>query len=79
MTAIIKIPTIWSCKTENYGWLNLAKARKIQPASDMKKQPCVLVTWENGDEEVYGGKDAECILESWLLAVDKYITPYSQN
>lgn len=79
MTAIIKIPTIWSCHTRDYGWLNLAKARRVQPCPDIKKQPCILITWENGDEELFRGDDAQLIMRSWLDAVDKYIHPYEGN
>lgn len=61
-----RIPSIWNCKTSNYGYLNLCIARQIQPSSNVDKGFCVLITWSNGQEQLIDNEeDAVTVTVSW--------------
>lgn len=70
---IVSIPTIWSCKTPNSGWLNLAQVRQLQRLRDKETQVLGLgITWSNGQKQIFTGEDAQAILTSWQQACNKY-------
>ena len=65
---IIQVPSVFTCKLPGGRWLNLAQARSIQEEPTM-----VLVTWSNGNQEIFRGHQARAILEALASApgVDK--------
>jgi hypothetical protein len=70
---IISSPTIWSCKTPNSGWLNLAQVRQLHLG--FTKQSAILsvwITWSNGSQQFFEGDDAKAIINSWQEASQKY-------
>lgn len=70
---ITRIPSIWSCKTLCYGWLNLALAQQLQPCSNIDTGLCVLITWSSGKEQLIDNEDdAKTVMASWLQAERKY-------
>jgi hypothetical protein len=75
----VRVPSVWMCHTFRHGWLNLAKIRKLQICSDIKNTPAILITWDNGDDELFKGDDAELILRDWKEAANKYIHPFERN
>ena len=65
---IIKVPSVYSCKLPNGEWLNLALVRRLQFESD----PAVaIVTWANGDSQVYNDDQALAIFQAWEEAPTK--------
>lgn len=59
---IIKVPAVYTLKLPGGEWLNLALIRRLQLES---KPPCVLVTWENGDTQIYHHDKAAALIDAW--------------
>lgn len=68
MQQIISIPSIYSLKLPNGEWLNLALVRRLQFESD---PPVAIVTWANGDSQVYNDDQALAIAQAWEEAPTK--------
>lgn len=65
---IIKVPSVFSLKLPDGEWLNLALVRRLQ----FELQPPVaIITWSNGDFQVYNGDQALAIVEAWEQATAK--------
>ena len=59
---IIKVPAVFTCKLPGGEWLNLALIRRLQTE---ETPPAVVITWENGQNQVYYGDKAQAIIEAW--------------
>ncbi|WP_315791690.1 hypothetical protein [Fischerella sp. JS2] len=57
------------CRTLTKGWINLAYARQVQfcqaDPNIYKEQVVCVITWSNGDQESFFGKDAQLIAQTW--------------
>lgn len=67
MHTIVNTPSVFSCKTPNSGWLNLAQVRQIQ-TEHLHDKDIAIITWHNGDKQAFTGEDATAILQAWLEA-----------
>ncbi|MGV0102336.1 hypothetical protein NSTCB13_00857 [Nostoc sp. DSM 114160] len=63
MHTIINTPSVFSCKLPAAGWINLAQIRQIQ-FEDLPTRTAV-VTWHNGDKQIFFGDDAVALIQSW--------------
>lgn len=59
---IIKVPSIYSCKLPGGEWLNLALVRRLEFELN---PPVAIVTWSNGDSQVYNDAQALAIVQAW--------------
>jgi hypothetical protein len=59
---IISVPTVFTCKLPTAGWLNLAQMRQVQVEEEVFNQPVVMITWQNGDNQVFHGENAKAII-----------------
>lgn len=74
---IIQVPSVFTCKLPGGRWLNLAQARSFQQERDL-----VLITWSNGNQEIFRAHQARAILETLALVpgVDKtHLEPVSHD
>ncbi|MEH2030252.1 MAG: hypothetical protein V7K67_11350 [Nostoc sp.] len=62
---IISVPTVFTCKTPTAGWINLAQIRQVIEDEDEK---VIVVTWHNGDTQVFYGENAVAIVSSFTQA-----------
>lgn len=71
----MKVSSVFACKLPGGRCLNLAQARSIQQEPTM-----VLVTWANGNQEVFRGIQARAILEALAIApgIDKSHDPLDE-
>lgn len=53
---------MYSVKLPDAEWLNLALIRRLQFEEN---PPTVVVTWENGDSNLYYQEKALAIIEAW--------------
>ncbi|MCC5641333.1 hypothetical protein LC593_37175, partial [Nostoc sp. CHAB 5844] len=67
-TMIISVPTIFSCKLPDGGWINLAQIRQLEPDPPTGK---VVVTWLNGEKQLFEDENANAILQTWQEAADR--------
>ncbi|MBH8564717.1 hypothetical protein I8748_22910 [Nostoc sp. CENA67] len=72
---IISVNSVFTCKTPNSGWLNLAQVRQLHfvPAAEAvteigKSKDFVVVTWHNGDKQIFSDEDATAIHQVWVEA-----------
>ncbi len=68
---IISSPVLFSLKTPNSGWLNLAQVRQLEEGSINDRTVC-RVTWQGGQTQNFYGDDALSILLTWQEATKKY-------
>lgn len=68
MQQIVSIPSIYSLKLPNGEWLNLALVRRLQFESE---PPVAILTWSNGDSQLYNGDQALAIVQAWEEASAK--------
>lgn len=61
---IISVPTVFTCKLPTAGWLNLAQMRQIQVEQEVFTEPVVMITWNNGDNQLFHGDNAKAILST---------------
>jgi hypothetical protein len=63
------------CQTHTRGWVNLAYARQIhfRKADDLNPtaQIVCIITWSNGNSEVFLGRDARAIIQFWRNYVQR--------
>lgn len=59
---IIKVPAVFTCKLPGGEWLNLALIRRLQTEEEPS---AVVITWENGQNQIYYGDKAKSIIEAW--------------
>jgi len=71
MNHIISSPTLFSIKTPNSGWLNLALVRQLESGTINDREFC-RVTWHGGQKETFHGDDALAIIYSWQDATKRY-------
>ncbi|GAX41546.1 hypothetical protein NIES4075_25190 [Tolypothrix sp. NIES-4075] len=64
---IISVPSVYTCKLPSQGWINLALIRQIQ-YDDLSYIPIALVTWSNGEKQIFRGDDAIALIDSWNSA-----------
>ncbi|MEH1786390.1 MAG: hypothetical protein V7L23_12585 [Nostoc sp.] len=62
---IISVPTVFTCKTPTAGWINLAQIRQVIEDEDEK---VIVVTWHNGDTQVFYSENALAIVSSFNQA-----------
>jgi len=58
---IISVPAVFTCKTPSAGWVNLAQIRQV---IDDQEERLIVVSWLNGDTQLFYGENAEAILGS---------------
>lgn len=68
MHTIINTPSVFSCKLPAAGWINLSLVRQIQ--SEDFPTRVVVVTWLNGDKQIFHGEDAVALLKAWENAAN---------
>lgn len=61
---IISQAAVFTCKTPTAGWLNLAQIRQLQ--FEELPYPIAVVTWFNGDQQVFTYEDGIAIMDNWL-------------
>jgi hypothetical protein len=62
-----KVPSVYTCKLPSQGLINLALIRQIQ-YEDLNYIPIALVTWSNGEKQIFRGDDAIALIDSWNSA-----------
>ncbi|WP_427159421.1 hypothetical protein ACQFX9_25880 [Aliinostoc sp. HNIBRCY26] len=70
------MPTIFSCQLPSGGWINLAQVRQLEPDPPTGK---VVVTWLNGEKQLFDGENAKAILQGWQDANQKCRCHDQQN
>ncbi|BAZ49587.1 hypothetical protein NIES4103_21990 [Nostoc sp. NIES-4103] len=80
MHTIISTPSVFTCKTPNSGWLNLVQVRQLHfvPAAEAvteigKSKDFVVVTWHNGDKQIFQDDDALALVKAWENATNLLI------
>ncbi|WP_253274447.1 hypothetical protein [Nostoc sp. PCC 7107] len=63
MHTIVNTPSVFSCKLPAAGWINLAQIRQIQ--FENLPTRVAVVTWQNGDTQIFYGDDAATLIQSW--------------
>lgn len=76
MQQIISVPTVHSLKLPPGEWLNLALIRRLQFELE---PPSAIVTWSNGDSQLYNGDQALAIVEAWEEATAKISGQFSRS
>lgn len=64
---IINSPQVYICKLPTQGWINLSLIRQIQ-YDDLSYIPIALVTWSNGEKQIFHRDDAKALIDSWNSA-----------
>ncbi|MDZ8052960.1 MAG: hypothetical protein RMX68_005800 [Aulosira sp. ZfuVER01] len=59
MHTIISVKSVFTCKTPSAGWVNLAQIRQV---IDDKNEGIIIVTWCDGDTQVFYGENASAII-----------------
>ncbi|RCJ16938.1 hypothetical protein A6S26_32045 [Nostoc sp. ATCC 43529] len=79
---ILSVPTVFTCKTPNSGWLNLALVRQVQYGQSTEPPlEMVVIVWLTGERQTFTGDDALSIVQAWQEAVSrcKCGKPYDQT
>jgi hypothetical protein len=53
------------CKLPNQGWINLALIRQVEYDNFNYDTMIVIVTWSNGEKQVFHSADAKALIDSW--------------
>lgn len=59
MHTIISVPAVFTCKTPTAGWVNLDQIRQV---IDDQEEKVIIVTWSDGDTQVFYGENADAIV-----------------
>jgi hypothetical protein len=65
MTAIIQVPSTYPIKLPQGEWINLASFRRVEIIDD---KPVICIIWDNNDDSIYQGEQAQAILEALEVA-----------
>ncbi|MEH2258309.1 hypothetical protein [Nostoc sp.] len=63
MHTIVNTPSVFTCKLPTAGWINLAQIRQIR-FEDLPSRTLV-VTWQNGDTQLFFSEDAVALIAAW--------------
>ncbi|OCQ96067.1 hypothetical protein BCD64_11965 [Nostoc sp. MBR 210] len=76
---IISVPTVFTCKTPNSGWLNLALVRQLQYEELEAIGIVVVIVWLTGERQTFRDDDSAAILKAWQEAEARCTTKQSEK
>lgn len=70
---------MYSCKLPGDRWVNLALIRSIEFERGVGFEPVAIVTWDNGDKQMFRDEKAIALIQAWEEAHQMFQQQFQTN